>query len=58
MDLKQRKLTRSEWETIEQPVSTEEKQILQLIKKGYSEVNIRSNETQSMYSFVKIEQTT
>jgi len=57
MDLKQRKLTRSEWETIEQPVSTEEKQILQLIKNGYTDVNIRSNETQSMYSFVKIEQT-
>jgi len=57
MDLTQNKLSRSEWETIEVPVSENEKQILTMIKQGYHDVNIRSNETQSMFSFVKIEQT-
>jgi hypothetical protein len=55
MDLSQSKLSRSEWETIEIPVSQKEKKILQMIKTGYSDVNIHTNENQSMFSFVKIE---
>jgi hypothetical protein len=35
MDLTQSKLTRAEWETIEIPVSPQEKQILQMIISGY-----------------------
>ena len=57
MDLTQRKLTRSEWETIETPVSPQEKQILTMLVGGYKNVNIRTNENESMYSFIKIEQT-
>ena len=57
MDLSQTKLTRAEWETIEVPVSDGEKQILSMIISGYSDVNVRTNETQSLYSFTKIEQT-
>jgi hypothetical protein len=57
MDLTQTKLTRAEWETIEVPVSPDEKQILSLITSGFHDVNIRSNETQSLYSFTKIERT-
>jgi hypothetical protein len=57
MDLTQRKLTRQEWESIETPVSVDEKKILRMIADGYEDVNIRSNDNISMYSFVKIEMT-
>lgn len=56
MDFTQSKLSKKEWETIEVPVSETEKQILSMIKQGYHNVNIRSNETQSIYSFLKIDQ--
>ena len=55
MDLTQRKLSKSEWESIETPVSIQEKIILQMIKNGYHDVNIHTNEHQSLFSFVKIE---
>ena len=57
MDLSQNKLSKREWETIEKPVSEQEKKILDMIIKGYDDVNIHTNDTKSMYSFVKIEQT-
>jgi len=57
MDLTQTKLTRAEWETIEVPISPSEKQVLSMIIAGFHDVNIRTNETQSLYSFTKIEQT-
>lgn len=57
MDLTQSKLSKREWETIEIPVSDNEKKILSMIIKGYDDVNIHTNDTQSMYSFIKIEQT-
>ena len=56
MDLSQRKLLKSEWESIELPVSPQEKNILQMIKDGYHNVNIHANNHQSLFSFVKIEQ--
>jgi hypothetical protein len=52
---KQTKLTRAEWENIEIPVSAKEKQILQMIIAGYHNINIHTNENQSLFSFVKIE---
>ena len=55
MDLAQRKLVKSEWESIEIPVSSHEKKILQMINIGYHDVNIHSNINQSLYSFVKID---
>jgi len=58
MDLSQRKLVKSEWESIEIPVSSQEKEILQMIKKGYHDVDIHTNSQQSLFSFVKIEQNT
>jgi hypothetical protein len=58
MDLSQRKLTKAEWETIEVPVSQNEKQILKLIVSGYHDVNIRTNEHLSLYSFLKIDKST
>lgn len=55
MDLTQSKLSKREWETIEIPVSPDEKQILSMIIKGFHDVNIRYNETHSLYSHIKIE---
>ena len=56
MDLTQRKLVKSEWESIEIPVSSQEKDILQMIKNGYHNVDIHTNSQQSLFTFVKIEQ--
>jgi hypothetical protein len=55
MDLKQRKLNKSEWESIEIPVSESELDILQLIIKGFHDVLIRINNTNSIFTFLKIE---
>ena len=55
MDLNQVKLSKSEWESIEIPVSSQEKEVLDLITKGYSDVNIRINKTDSLFTFLKIE---
>ena len=55
MDLIQRKLTKSEWEGIEVPVSDDEKEILKLIKSGYNNVNIRYNNNPSLIGYMKID---
>jgi hypothetical protein len=55
MDLKQIKLSKSEWDSIEIPVASQEKEVLELIIKGYSDVNIKINKTDSLFTFLKIE---
>ena len=55
MDLTQSKLSREEWESVETPPSQDEKHILKMIIDGYDDINIRSNQHMSMFSFVKIE---
>ena len=55
MDLTQSKLSREEWESIETPISNDEKKILKMIIHGYDDINIRSNDHLTMFSFVKIE---
>ena len=55
MDLKQRKLSKSEWESIEVPVPLTEQEILKLISDGYDNVNIKYNKHMSLFSFLKIE---
>ena len=55
MDLQQRKLTKSEWESIETPVAPNEKEILKLIVDGYNDVNIKYNNTNSILSYLKVE---
>jgi hypothetical protein len=55
MDLKQRKLAKSEWDGIEIPVSKDELEILQLIVQGYSNPNIRVNKTDSLFTHLKME---
>jgi len=55
MDLNQRKLNKSEWDTIEVPVSKDEIEILKLIKSGFHEVNIKYNKATSLFSHLKID---
>ncbi|MCJ7801975.1 MAG: hypothetical protein MUP82_06420 [Candidatus Marinimicrobia bacterium] len=55
MDLKQRKLNKSEWTSIEVPVSASEIAILNLIMEGYDNVNIKVNTTLSILAFLKLE---
>lgn len=51
----QSKLTRSEWNGIEVPVSPTEKTILKMIQDGYHDVNIRHNNHNSLFTFLKVE---
>lgn len=55
MDLNQRKLTRDEWNSIEVPVSPDEKRILKLIQDGYKDVMLKRNTTPSMLDYLKVE---
>ena len=55
MDLKQRKLNKSEWNSIEISVSPSEIDILNMIIKGYHDVNIKINKNNSLFSYFKIE---
>ena len=55
MNLNQTKLTKSEWNAIEVPVSEKEKAVLELIKAGYHNVNIKHNDYLSLCSFLKID---
>jgi hypothetical protein len=55
MDLKQRKLSKSEWESIEIPVSKDEIEVLQLITNGFSNVHLKVNKTDSIFTYLKIE---
>jgi hypothetical protein len=58
MDLKQRKLNKSEWESIEVPVSQPEMDVLNLIIKGSHNVNLKLNHHNSIFTFLKIEYST
>jgi hypothetical protein len=55
MDLKQRKLNKSEWDSIEIPVSQAELNVLNLIIKGFHDVSTRINANNSIFTFLKIE---
>ena len=54
MDLIQRKLTKSEWNSIEVPISVGELRIIELIKSGFHNVNIKKNYTLSLLEYMKI----
>ena len=55
MDLKQRKLNRSEWNSIEVAVPKTEIDVLNLIIAGFADVNVRINNNYSIFTFLKIE---
>ena len=54
VNLDQVKLTKAEWDSIEIPVSPEETAILNMIRQGYHNTNIRHNTTVSLLSFLKV----
>ena len=55
MDLQQRKLKKSEWDSIEISVSQDEMDVLQMIIQGYHNVNVKINNNNSIFTFLKIE---
>ena len=55
MDLNQRKLIKSEWDSIEVPFSQSEINVLKLIISGFHNVNIKMNNNDSLFTFLKIE---
>ena len=57
MDLKQNKLSKTEWESIEKAVDENEKKILTLLVDGYIDVNARYNETQSLNTYIRFDST-
>ena len=52
--LKQTKLSKSEWDSLEVPVPEKEKNILYLIKEGYENTNIIHNHSPTMITFTKL----
>ncbi len=55
MDLAQRKLSQEEWESLEIPIIGRERQILKMVKEGYNDVCSSSNDTQTIFNFIKID---
>ena len=53
--LEQRKLTKAEWEGIEQPVSRDEKKILRLIIDGFHNMDILHNDNLSIIQVLKVD---
>ena len=54
MDLRQTKLNKKEWESIEVPITGLEKEILMLIRRGYSNPNYHYNKSLSLLSYMKL----
>lgn len=54
MDLKQQKLTKSEWEFLEIPVDKKEQIILNLIYNGFNNINITKNDALTLLLHMKI----
>lgn len=57
MDLKQNKLTKKEWESIEIPIAPNELNIIKLIKAGFYNVDIKKNDTLTLLLYLKMENT-
>jgi len=55
MDLRQKKLTKSEWEFLEIPVDKNELKILKLIFNSRENVKIKYNESKSFLEFIKMD---
>jgi hypothetical protein len=51
----QTRLTKAEWDSVEVPVTDSEKRVLKLIIDGYSDVNIKHNDSKSLLNYAKIE---
>lgn len=51
----QPKLSKAEWNSVEEPVSEDEQKILRMIIDGYNNVNVRHNSNKSLLEYAKIE---
>ena len=51
----QSRLTKAEWDSVEVPVTDAEKRVLNLIIDGYSDVNVKHNDSKSLLNYAKIE---
>lgn len=54
MDLSQKKLTKAEWLNVEIPVTEPEKRVLDLIVKGYHNVNLKENYNLTLVNEMKL----
>jgi len=54
MDLNQEKLTKTEWESTEVPISQDEKEIMNLIMTGYFDINHIYNKKQSILNYLRL----
>lgn len=54
MDLTQSKLNKTEWNSIEVPISQKERHIVSMIMNGYDNINIKENHNQSLASFMRM----
>ena len=54
MDLTQQKLVKSEWEFLEVPVDSKEKNILNIIYNSYGNTGYSQNDSMSLLGFMKI----
>lgn len=55
MDLRQIKLSKQEWDSIEKPISDDEKEILKMINNGYDNPKVYFNHHKSLLSFLKMD---
>jgi len=55
MDLTQSKITKQEWESLEVPVSESEKNVLDMLVRGYDNPDARHNDHKSLLQFLKME---
>lgn len=54
MDFNQNKLTKTEWNSIEKPISEQEKYVCNLIANGFNNVNISVNKSLSLMAYLKV----
>ena len=55
MDLKQTKLSKTEWNNTEVPVETSELFILSVVNDGFDNINICKNMNKSLFEMLKID---
>lgn len=53
--IEQTKLTKTEWESTESPLSASEMEVLRLIERGFDNVSVRHRPVPSLLSFLKVE---
>ena len=55
MDINQRKLNKTEWANIELPISENEKEVLNIICRGFHDTDIKYNKHVSLFGYLKVD---